>query len=233
MMRGLMQDWPLLCHKIIDHAAIQHGTRDVVSRSVEGPMHRTNYREIRERARRAAKRLDADGWPATAGTLAWNTGGISRRVRYAGIGAIITPQPVPGSRSPTLPITQKTGAVFRLTPPLVEQLAPKSVELTVVRCGALPNELDPWPTRNRRRGPISPGRNSTSIPLRVSLHVRHDGQPKGVSLAPFERSHAFLEGRRMACAATHSAGRADVPRQCWARFRGADGRRCIGDAGPA
>ena len=51
-MRGLMQDWPLLCHKIIDHAAIQHGTRDVVSRSVEGPIHRTNYREIRERAPR-------------------------------------------------------------------------------------------------------------------------------------------------------------------------------------
>ena len=74
-MRGLMQDWPLLCHKIIDHAAIQHGTRDVVSRSVEGPMHRTNYREIRERARRAAKRLDADGFRLgdRAGTLAWNT----------------------------------------------------------------------------------------------------------------------------------------------------------------
>lgn len=74
-MRGLMQDWPLLCHKIIDHAAIQHGTRDVVSRSVEGPIHRTDYRTIRERARRVARRLDADGFRLgdRAGTLAWNT----------------------------------------------------------------------------------------------------------------------------------------------------------------
>ena len=42
-MLGLMQDWPLLCHRIIDHAAIQHGERPVVSRSVEGPIHETNY----------------------------------------------------------------------------------------------------------------------------------------------------------------------------------------------
>ena len=30
-MLGLMQDWPLLCHRIIDHAAIQHGNREVVT----------------------------------------------------------------------------------------------------------------------------------------------------------------------------------------------------------
>ena len=40
-MQGLMQEWPLLCHKIIDHAALQHGGREVVSRSVEGPIHPT------------------------------------------------------------------------------------------------------------------------------------------------------------------------------------------------
>ena len=33
-MLGLMQDWPLLCHRIIDHAAIQHADRAVVTRSV-------------------------------------------------------------------------------------------------------------------------------------------------------------------------------------------------------
>ena len=26
-MRGLMQDWPLLCHRIIDHAATYHADR--------------------------------------------------------------------------------------------------------------------------------------------------------------------------------------------------------------
>ena len=56
-MLGLMQDWPLLLHRVIDHAAIQHGGREVVTRSIEGPMHRTNYADIRRRARRVAKRL--------------------------------------------------------------------------------------------------------------------------------------------------------------------------------
>ena len=49
-MLGLMQDWPLLCHRIIDHAAINHADRPVISRSVEGPIHRTNYAEIARRA---------------------------------------------------------------------------------------------------------------------------------------------------------------------------------------
>src|ERR1043165_6042090 len=60
-MIGLMQDWPLLCHRIIDHAAIQHGNREVVTRSIEGPTHRTNYREIRQRALKVAQRLQKDG----------------------------------------------------------------------------------------------------------------------------------------------------------------------------
>jgi fatty-acyl-CoA synthase len=74
-MRGLMQDWPLLCHRLLDHAAKQHGAREIVSRSVEGPIHRTNYRQLRSRALRAAKRLDADRFRQgeRAATLAWNT----------------------------------------------------------------------------------------------------------------------------------------------------------------
>jgi fatty-acyl-CoA synthase len=35
----LMQDWPLPCHRVIDHAAINHRERHVVSRSIEGPVH--------------------------------------------------------------------------------------------------------------------------------------------------------------------------------------------------
>ena len=49
-MLGLMQDWPLLQHKIIDHAALQYGDQEVVTRSIEGPIHRTNYRDLRARA---------------------------------------------------------------------------------------------------------------------------------------------------------------------------------------
>ncbi|MEA2840187.1 MAG: 3-(methylthio)propionyl---CoA ligase [Methylobacteriaceae bacterium] len=74
-MLGLMQDWPLLLHRVIDHAAIQHGGREVVTRSIEGPMHRTTYADIRQRALRVAKRLQKDGIKLgdRVGTLAWNT----------------------------------------------------------------------------------------------------------------------------------------------------------------
>jgi fatty-acyl-CoA synthase len=74
-MQGLMQDWPLLCHRIIDHAAIQHGGRRVISRSVEGPLHETTYSEVRGRALRVAQRLVRDGIRPgdRVATLAWNT----------------------------------------------------------------------------------------------------------------------------------------------------------------
>jgi fatty-acyl-CoA synthase len=74
-MLGLMQDWPLLCHRIIDHAAIFHAERKVISRSVEGPIHETNYAEIRARALKVAQRLEKDGIKNgdRVATMAWNT----------------------------------------------------------------------------------------------------------------------------------------------------------------
>jgi fatty-acyl-CoA synthase len=74
-MLGLMQDWPLLIHKVIDYAATEHGRRSVASRSVEGPMHRTDYASVRERALRVSKRLAMDGIGLgdRVATLAWNT----------------------------------------------------------------------------------------------------------------------------------------------------------------
>jgi hypothetical protein len=42
-MLGLMQDWPLTVDKILDHAKNWHGEREVVTRSVEGPIVRTTY----------------------------------------------------------------------------------------------------------------------------------------------------------------------------------------------
>ncbi len=74
-MLGLMQDWPLLCHRIIDHAATNHGDRAVITRSIEGPIHHTDYAEIRARAMRVAQRLDRDGIKLgdRVATLAWNT----------------------------------------------------------------------------------------------------------------------------------------------------------------
>jgi fatty-acyl-CoA synthase len=74
-MLGLMQDWPLLCHRIIDHAALNHGGRPIVTRSVEGDMHSTTYAEVRARALRVAQRLEREGIRLgdRVATLAWNT----------------------------------------------------------------------------------------------------------------------------------------------------------------
>ena len=74
-MRALMQHWPLLCHKIIDHAAIQHGAREIVSRSLEGPITRTTYARLRQRALQLAHRLERAGYQTgdRLATLGWNT----------------------------------------------------------------------------------------------------------------------------------------------------------------
>ena len=74
-MKGLMQDWPLTCNRIIDHAAIQYPNRKVISRSVEGPIVETTYKEIRQRALKVAQRLIKEGIKKgdRVATLAWNT----------------------------------------------------------------------------------------------------------------------------------------------------------------
>ena len=74
-MKGLMQDWPLLVHTFIDHASLHHGDREIVTRKVEGDIHRTNYSEIHSRARKFSKSLIKLGVKKSdvIGTLAWNT----------------------------------------------------------------------------------------------------------------------------------------------------------------
>ncbi len=74
-MLGSMQNWSLLCTKILDHAAEQHPHRTILTRSVEGPLHTTTYAELHSRARRCAKRLEKDGivYGDRVATLAWNT----------------------------------------------------------------------------------------------------------------------------------------------------------------
>ena len=58
-MLGLMQEFPLLVHRVLDHAARWHGEREIVSRSVEGPIHRTTYAELDRRARALASAVAA------------------------------------------------------------------------------------------------------------------------------------------------------------------------------
>ncbi|MCU5780748.1 AMP-dependent synthetase and ligase [Alcanivorax balearicus MACL04] len=74
-MQGLMQDKPLLISSLIEHAATFHPEQEIVSRSIEGPIHRTNYRRIAHRAKQVANVLNELGveFGDRVGTLAWNT----------------------------------------------------------------------------------------------------------------------------------------------------------------
>lgn len=74
-MLGLMQDRPLMISSLIDHAATFHPETEIVARTVEGPVHRTNYREVQRRSKRVANAMQALGITPgqRVGTLAWNT----------------------------------------------------------------------------------------------------------------------------------------------------------------
>ncbi len=90
-MLGLMQDWPLLLHKIIDHAAIFHGDREVVTQTPEGTVERSNYRRIDSRARKLSEALLARGigMGDRIATLAWNTARhLESWYGIAGVGAV-------------------------------------------------------------------------------------------------------------------------------------------------
>jgi fatty-acyl-CoA synthase len=90
-MLGLMQNWPLTVDRILDHARDWHGGGEVVSRSVEGPLVRTTYARIHDRAKRLSSALLALGVKPgdRVATLAWNTG-RHMEAWYAimGIGAV-------------------------------------------------------------------------------------------------------------------------------------------------
>lgn len=73
-MFGLMQDHPLLISRLLDFAARYHGDTEIVSRRVEGDLHRSHYAQVLQRAVQCAHALDALGIGAQerVGTLAWN-----------------------------------------------------------------------------------------------------------------------------------------------------------------
>ena len=74
-MLGLMQDRPLMISSLIDHAATFHPDTEIVTRTVEGPVQRTNYAQVQRRAKRVANAIQALGVTPgqRVGTLAWNT----------------------------------------------------------------------------------------------------------------------------------------------------------------
>ncbi len=90
-MRGLIMDRPLLISDLLRHADANSGEREIVTRTVEGPIHRYTYRDAHKRARQLANALQALDVKLgdRIATLAWNTY-RHFEVYYAvsGIGAI-------------------------------------------------------------------------------------------------------------------------------------------------
>jgi len=74
-MRGLIMNQPLLISSLICHADWVSGDREIVTRSVEGPIHRYNYHDAHTRSRRLANALINLGVKLgdRIATLAWNT----------------------------------------------------------------------------------------------------------------------------------------------------------------
>src|SRR5580692_3918035 len=73
-MFGLMQESPLMISSIIRYAARHHGGSEVISRGVDGALHRQDYVTLERRARRLARVLQGLGVKPhdRVATLAWN-----------------------------------------------------------------------------------------------------------------------------------------------------------------
>jgi fatty-acyl-CoA synthase len=69
-----MMQQVLLVSNLLRHAERHHGEREIVSRRVEGDLHRYTYRELAARSRRVANALDGLGMEqgTRIATLAWN-----------------------------------------------------------------------------------------------------------------------------------------------------------------
>jgi fatty-acyl-CoA synthase len=90
-MQGLMQTWPLTVDGFFDHAKAWHSHREIVSRSVEGPIVRTTYGQAYDRAKRMSAALLGLGVKTgdRVATLAWNTARhLEAWYAIMGIGAV-------------------------------------------------------------------------------------------------------------------------------------------------
>ncbi|SFM92727.1 3-(methylthio)propionyl-CoA ligase [Variovorax sp. OV329] len=74
MLKGLMQDQPLLISQLIEFAERHNGDGEIVSRRVEGDVHRYTWAACAARSRRVANALDGEGLQVSdrVATLAWN-----------------------------------------------------------------------------------------------------------------------------------------------------------------
>src|SRR3990167_2799880 len=84
-MLGLMQSQPLLISSLIEFAERHHGDGEIVSRRVEGDIHRYTYKDLAARSRQLANALDREGlqFSDRVASLAWN--GYRHMEMYFGV----------------------------------------------------------------------------------------------------------------------------------------------------
>ncbi|MXR37695.1 3-(methylthio)propionyl-CoA ligase [Craterilacuibacter sinensis] len=137
MLRGQMMEMPLLISDLLVHAETWHADSEIVSRTVEGPIHRYTYRDLGKRSRQLANALKSleIKMGDCVGTLAWN-GYRHLELYYAvsGSGAIchtVNPRLFPEQISYIINHAEDQALFFDLSfLPVVEQIAS---ELTSVR----------------------------------------------------------------------------------------------------
>ena len=136
-MKGLMQNQPLLLSSLLKHADRFHSDTEIVSRTVEGPIHRYGYGDAARRTRKLADALRRQGIAAgdRVATLAWNTfRHFEIEHGVTGMGAVwhaINPRLIPAQISYIANHAGDVALFFDATfVPLVERLAR---ELSTVR----------------------------------------------------------------------------------------------------
>ena len=91
-MLGLMQDWSMTLDRVLDHAKVTNPDREIVSRSIEGPLVTTTYAQMWVRAKQVSHGLREAGIGVgdRVATLAWNTA-RHMEVWFAtmGVGAVL------------------------------------------------------------------------------------------------------------------------------------------------
>jgi acyl-CoA synthetase (AMP-forming)/AMP-acid ligase II len=150
---GQMMDQPLLISSIIEFAARHYGHVEIVSRRVEGDLHRYTYRDCHQRARRAAHALTGLGvqMGERVATLAWN-GYRHMELYYAvsGMGAVlhtINPRLHPEQIAYIANHAEDQVLFFDLTfLPLIEAVA---TQCTTVKAFVLMADRDRMPTETK------------------------------------------------------------------------------------
>ncbi len=129
---GQMMDVPLTVSSLLAHAARHFGSTEIVSRRIEGDVHRYTYRDCEQRAKQLAQALIALGVRSgeRVATLAWN--GYRHLETYygtTGFGAVchtINPRLFPDQIAYIINHADDAYVLFDITfAPLVDVLAPQ------------------------------------------------------------------------------------------------------------